>query len=202
VSLTEGNEGANRWRDLAHRVREGDSSAEEELSAHFHPRILAMATVRLRDPETAREIAQESLLAVLMALRSGKLRDAEKLPGFITGTVRNLINNHFRTLRVQPESIALDPDAPSCVNLAAEIELQEQRRIVRDALAHIDNRDRVILLLTLVDGMNPREIALRVGLSPENVRTRKMRATRQVTEALQKLLRKGRQTPLSTETVT
>jgi DNA-directed RNA polymerase specialized sigma24 family protein len=49
--------------------------------------------------------------------------------------------------------------------------------------------------------MNPREIAPRVGLSAENVRTRKMRAIRQVTEELQKLSRKKGQTPLSTETV-
>lgn len=201
VSLTEGSDDANRWRDLAQRVRVGDSSAEEELSAHFHPRTLAMAVVRLRDPETAREIAQESLLAVLMALRQGKLREPEKLPGFVSGTVRNLINNHFRSLQQQPDPVALDPDIPSSVNLATEAELQEQRRIVREALGRIDSRDRVILLLTLVEGMNPREIAPRLGLSVENVRTRKMRAIRQVTEELQKMSRKKRQTPLSTETV-
>lgn len=201
MSLTEGSDDANRWRDLAQRVREGDSSAEEELSAHFHPRILAMAVVRLRDPEAAREIAQESLLAVLVALRQGKLREPEKLPGFVSGTARNLINNHFRSLRTQPDPTPLDPETPSSVNFATEVELLEQRQMVREALGRIDPRDRVILLLTLVEGMNPREIAPRVGLSPENVRTRKMRAIRQITEELQKVSRRRRQIPLSTETV-
>ena len=72
---------------------------------------------------------------------------------------------------------------------------------MRGALERIDPRDRVILLLTLVEGMNPREIAPRVGLSAENVRTRKMRAIRQVKEELQKVSRKKGQTPLSTEMV-
>jgi len=201
VSLTEGSEDAIRWRDLAQRVRDGDSSAEEELGVHFHPRILAMAVVRLRDPETAREIAQESLLAVLVALRQGKLREPEKLPGFVSGTARNLINNHLRNLRTQPDPIPLDPETPSSVNVATEVELLEQRRMVREALGRIDPRDRVILLFTLVEGMNPHEIAPRVGLSPENVRARKMRAIRQITEELQRVSRKKRQTPLSTETV-
>ncbi len=201
MSPTEGSDDANRWRDLAQRVREGDSSAEEELGVHFHPRILAMAVVCLRDPEAAREIAQESLLAVLVALRQGKLREPEKLPGFVSGTARNLINNHFRNLRTQPDRTPLDPETPSSVNFVTEAELLERRRMVREVLGRIDPRDRVILLLTLVEGMNPREIAPRVGLSPENVRTRKMRAIRQVTEELQKVSRKGRQAPLSTETV-
>ena len=168
---------------------------------YFHPRIVAMAAVRLRDSEAAREIAQEALLAVLVALREGKLRESEKLPAFVSGTARNLVNNHFRSLRERPNSVELDPETPSAVNLATEAELAEQRRIVRGALERIDPRDRVILLLTLVEGMNPREIAARVGLSAENVRTRKMRAIRQVTEDLQKLSRKGSQIPLSTETV-
>ena len=168
---------------------------------HFHPRVVAMAVVRLRDPEAAREIAQEVLLAVLVALRGGKLREPEKLPAFVSGTARNLVNNHFRSLREQPNPVALDPETPSAVNLATEAELAEQRRTVRGALERIDPRDRVILLLTLVEGMNPREIAPRVGLSAENVRTRKMRAIRQVTEEVQKLSRKKGQTPLSTEAV-
>jgi RNA polymerase sigma factor (sigma-70 family) len=196
-----GSDDAKRWRDLADRVRRGDSSAEEELSEHFHPRIVAMAVVRLRDPEAARDIAQEVLLAVLVALREGKLREPEKLPGFVSGTARNLVNNHFRSLREQPNLVTLDPETPSAVNPGTEAELAEQRRTVRGALERIDPRDRLILLLTLVEGMNPREIAPRVGLSAENVRTRKMRTIRQVTEELQKLSRKKGQTPLSTETV-
>ena len=201
MSLTEIGDDAKSWRDLAGRVQNGDPAAEEEFSAHFHPRILAMAVVRLRDREAAREIAQESLLAVLLALRSGKLREPEKLPGFVSGTVRNLINNYFRSLQARGSPVALDPDIPSSANPATEAELEEQRRMVRDALACIDARDRLILLLTLVEGLNPRDIAPRVGLSPENVRTRKMRAIRQVTEELEKKLpRKQPKTPQDTGT--
>lgn len=199
--MTAGGDDPRRWQDLADRVRNGDSAAEEELSVHFHPRILAMAAVRLRDPEAAREIAQEALLAVLMALRAGKLREPEKLPAFVSGTARNLVNNHFRVLREQPNPLELDPESPSSFNLVVETELAEQRRIVRDALARLHAQDRLILLLTLVDGMNPREIAPRLRLSPENVRTRKMRAIRQVTEELKKLSRNARPTPPSRETI-
>ena len=134
MPLTESSGDADRWRDLADRVRQGDSSAEEELSAHFRPRILAMAVVRLRDVEAARDIAQEALLAVLLALREGKLREPEKLPAFVSGTTRNLVNNLFRSLREQPNLVVLSPEIPSAINVATEAELTERRQFVRHAL--------------------------------------------------------------------
>jgi len=189
------------WADLAVRVRRGDPSAEDELSRYFYPRIVAMSVIRLRDPEAAQEIAQDALLAVVVALREGKVREPDKLPGFVSGTARNLVNNHFRCLRDEPRTVELDVETPSSHNLETEAELAEQRLRVRSALERIAPQDRTILLLTLVDGMHPREIASRVGLSLENVRTRKMRAIRQVTDELRKLSRRSEKTPLSRETL-
>jgi len=189
------------WAGLADRVRRGDSSAEEELSRYFYPRIIAMSVVRLRDPEAAREIAQDALIAIVVALREGKVREPEKLPGFVSGTARNLVNNHFRVLHDQPKTVELDPETPSRHNLETEAELAEQRQRLRSALLCIAPQDRTILLLTLVEGMNPREIAGRVGLSLENVRTRKMRAIRQVMDELQRLSRKAGTAPLNRETL-
>jgi RNA polymerase sigma factor (sigma-70 family) len=200
LNVAERSGDSTRWASLTARVRHGDASAEEELSRHFYPRVLAMAVVRLRDPEVAREIAQDVLLAVVVALREGKLREPEKLPGFVSGTARNLVNNHFRSQGELPRTVELDPETPSGIDLETEVELAEQRQRVRAVLERIAPQDRAILLLTLVDGMNPREIAARVGLSFENVRTRKMRAIRHVTEELRKVSRKKGRTPLSRET--
>jgi RNA polymerase sigma-70 factor (ECF subfamily) len=47
-----------------------------------------------------------------------------------------------------------------------------------------DRVDREILTLTLFEGLKPGEIARRVGLSPEAVRTRKSRAVQRVIEEL------------------
>ena len=149
-----------------------------------------MATIRLRDPEAGREIAQETLLAVLQAVRDSKVREPEKLPAFVYGTARNLVNNHLRSRSQQPDHVPLDPDQPGSANLSAESDLEERRRMVRDALEGLKPVDRQILLLTLVDGMNPREIAPQVGLSAENVRTRKARAIKVVVGRVKKLSRK------------
>ena len=58
-----------QWVEWAQRIQAGDPAAEEEVAEFFHPRVLAMASVRLRDAEAARDVAQETILAVLQAVR-------------------------------------------------------------------------------------------------------------------------------------
>src|SRR6187397_214164 len=70
-------------RSLVDRVRQGDSVAEEVIVLRFDRRIRALAVNRTRDREVARDLAQETLIQVLSALRGGQLRDAEKLGAFI-----------------------------------------------------------------------------------------------------------------------
>ena len=57
-------------RGLAERIRRGDASAETELVCKFTQRIFVMAVVRTRDRETARELVQDVLVAVIAALHN------------------------------------------------------------------------------------------------------------------------------------
>lgn len=179
-----------RWEEMVSRIQAGDPSAEEELGSFFRARVMALAMVRLRDPELAEEVAQETLLAVLKALRDSSVREPEKLPGFVYGTARNLVNNHLRSMSQRPNHVPLDFEGVSSSDVAQEAEWEEQRRVVRAALDEMKPLDRKILLLTLVEGLHPREIAPQVGLSAENVRTRKARAIRALIAEMKKLSRK------------
>jgi DNA-directed RNA polymerase specialized sigma24 family protein len=61
---------------------------------------------------------------------------------------------------------------------------------VRGALARLNRADRGILLLTLVDGLKPAEIASRLGLTAEVVRVRKSRALKKVVDRVSAMTRK------------
>jgi RNA polymerase sigma-70 factor (ECF subfamily) len=185
-----------RWKDLALRLQAGDVASENELARLFYPHLLTMAASRLSDPETACEIVQEALLAVLSALREGRLREPEKLPAFVVGTGRNLINNYLRQRVQRPEPLTLgfedtairspDPEAGESL-----LEKDERRDVVFSALQELKPVDRRILFLTLVEGLKPQEIALEMGLKPEIVRLRKSRALRRVRRKVEKMTRKG-----------
>ena len=93
---------------LAERIRGHEPSAEEELVRIFSDRVRFLVLARTRDPEAARDLAQEVMLAVVRALRGEQLREPERLAGFVYGTARNLVNNYLRTRSRLPKEDSLD----------------------------------------------------------------------------------------------
>ncbi|MBN2371958.1 MAG: sigma-70 family RNA polymerase sigma factor [Vicinamibacteria bacterium] len=158
---------------LVERISEGDGPAEEELVRLFQRRVLAMMLSRVRDPETARDLTQEVLMAVVLALRQRRIRDGTKLVAFVYGTARNIVNGYFRAR--PPETVPLSPDL-FATNDADILGNLHRASLVARLLSRLDALDRRILAYILIDGLEPREIALRLGLSSEVVRARKSRA--------------------------
>jgi RNA polymerase sigma-70 factor, ECF subfamily len=174
---------------LADRIRLGDRGAENALAAAFHDRVRLMALARTRDRELALDIAQETMADVLVALREGRLREQEKLAGFVYGTARNRISDHYRTLGRRPREEPLEDEHPGGDASNDPLEQAERNAQVRGALGTLPAMDRRILLMTLVDGLKPGAIARRLSLSDEVVRARKSRAIRKVKEYVDGLSR-------------
>ena len=143
---------------------------------------------RSRDPEAARDLAQDVMLAVVRALRNEQLREPERLAGFVYGTARNVINNYLRTRSRLPKEDSID----AALHLASPpdpVDHGERIGLVRRALGTLGSTDRKILLLTLVEGLKPGEIGVRLGLTSEIVRARKSRALKKTIERVKRLSR-------------
>ena len=174
---------------LAERIRGQESSAEEELVSLFGDRIRFLVLARTRDPEIARDLAQEVMLAVVRALRGEQLREPERLTGFVYGTARNVINNYLRTRSRLPKEDSIDA-AGDLAGPPDPVDNRERIGLVRRALGALDSTDRKILLLTLVQGLKPGEIGARLGLTSEVVRARKSRALKKTIDRVKKLSRR------------
>jgi RNA polymerase sigma-70 factor, ECF subfamily len=180
---------AQQQNTLAERVRNGEPSAEEELVRLFRDRIAFLARMRTHDASSAQDLTQDVLLAVVVALRDGHLREPDRLAAFVYGTARNVINNHFRARSRLPKEDPLDDrDHPTCV--PDPLEDEDRNALIRRALTSLDTTDRQILLLTLVDGLKPGDIAGRLGLTPEVVRAHKSRALKKIADRVKKLSRR------------
>ena len=173
---------------LVERVRQRDGPAEEALVQLFSDRIAFLIRTRTRDPEAARDLTQEVLLAAVLALRNGQLREPDRLAAFVYGIARNIINNYLRTRSRLPCEAGVDPEIQPA-NSSDTFEDTERAALVRSALRVLDRTDRRILLLTLVEGLKPGEIADRLGLTSEVVRTRKSRALKKAIERIKELSR-------------
>ena len=128
------------------------------------------------------------MLAVLLALRDGKLDDPTKLSGFVLGTARNIVSNFLR--RSNPLRLNMDTlHAPRSDWPDWRAADSQRRRLVGIEIERLDDTDREILSLTLVNGMKPGEIATELDLNAEVVRQRKSRATRRIAERIRSLSR-------------
>lgn len=171
--------GADDSAELARRIQDGDHAAEARFARLYCDCVFAIAFARTRDRIAASELMDDVLMAVLLALRQGAVRDRRHLGGFVHGTAVNTINAYFRRRSRLPRTIALDP-ALTTGDAIDECEAHDRRRTVRAAMALLDARDRQILQLSLGEGLKPGEIAARLGLSSVVVRQRKCRALRAI----------------------
>ena len=162
---------------LVARLQTGDPEAEMELARRFGPRMRALCLARTRRPDLANDLAQDAMIALLLELRRGGLRDPRALPAFAAGIARNVVRSEHRSSTrhdVQP----LDGDV-----LQRHDEDAEVRRLdVERALDRLPVADQQVLRLILVEGCKPADLASRLGISAEAARTRKLRAQRKLME--------------------
>jgi RNA polymerase sigma-70 factor (ECF subfamily) len=145
--------------------------------------LRAILRTRLRDDEAAAEVANDVLFAVIDAMRLGRVREGGSLPAFVHGVARNMANNYLRANvgRRLEEPMAPDFDFPTTSHDPNDVERLDA---AKDALDRLEEIDRNVLLLVLVEGLKPTEIGLRLGLSAEVVRARKCRAIKRLTAQL------------------
>lgn len=147
--------------------------------------VKIMALRALRDPETAEEAAQETLVRALEAMRNGRPRDPEKLGAFVRGIARHVIADAQRASErsvplqaPQQQKLSTHRDDP----LTALITTEERNR-VRLAMTRLSAGDREVLHLSFFDGLTPREIAEQLGEPALRIRKRKSRALSRLRQA-------------------
>lgn len=176
------------------RILEGDKAAESDLFLFFQPRVYEFVMIRTGDPDLAQELGQEVLIAVIRALRAGRLRQQESLKSYVYGVARNLLNDQLRTrARQKVDQMPPDFDLPQP---GSPYEEKERTQIAQAAIGDLEPVDRRILLMILVDGLKAGEIAARIGLTADGVRQRKSRALKKLNALLRPLSRNTGGEPL------
>ncbi|MEV1333722.1 RNA polymerase sigma factor [Micromonospora costi] len=142
-------------------------------ASNFHP-LLAYALRRAEQPEDAADVVAETFL-VAWRRGHGMPADAE-VRLWLYGVARRVLANHHRTgLRRERLGERLRQRIRGAVTADPGSEVPE-RLAVQAALARLSELDREVLTLTVWEGLEPREVAGVLGVSPAVVRTRLSRA--------------------------
>jgi len=171
---------------LVAAIAAGSAESESTFVSRYLPKVRTLLIIRSRNAELARDLQQDVMIQALCALRKGQLRDAERLSAFVAGIARNVLNSYFREQHRIPEHEELPREIAEQVRESDPTDSEERREIANQAIASLDALDRSILQMTLVEDLKPGTIAARLGLKPEVVRQRKLRATRRVIDFVAK----------------
>lgn len=183
---------------LVASLRAGDPQAFEALVRQQGPRLLVVARRIVRNEEDARDCVQEAFLAVHRSI--GGFEARSRLGTWLRRIVTNAALMKIRTRLARPEEPIehLLPrydrygylEGPTDTNAACAEELLDRagaRQRVREAIARLPDRYRVVLLLRDIEGYSTDEAARVLEISPGAAKVRLHRARTALKGLLQEL---------------
>ena len=173
-------EAAQENERLVRAIVDGDREAEQAFAARYLRPVRAMLLARSRNADMTADLVQDVMIEAICALRRGQMREPAKLSSFVLAIARNRLNNYYRSSTRSPESLEFPDNLPDLSSSEERLEEQERETRALNAISILEPLDKTILQMTLADGLKPGIIAQRLGLNPDVVRQRKLRATRRV----------------------
>ncbi len=176
------------------RVRDGDVDAFTELVAKYQDRVLALFYNLVGDYEEAEDLTQETFLRVYRY--RNRYRPTARFTTWLFTIVHNLAANarrsHRRKRAIRLADAVPDASGPqefdwlvaksrSAGTKVADIEMCE---LVREALGHLSERQRMALLLHKFEGLPYAEIAAIMDTTVPAIKSLLARARMQLRDLL------------------
>jgi RNA polymerase sigma-70 factor (ECF subfamily) len=173
--------------ELLRRLRQGHDDAFETLVRLYTGRMLAVARRFLPEEEDARDAVQDAFLSAFRAI--DRFQGGSKLSTWLHRIVVNACLMKLRTRRRRPEGKIEDllpgfledghfevPAAPWQETADVLLESDQNRKLVRDAIARLPDNYRTVLLLRDIEGQDTQQTAQALDMSVAAVKTRLHRA--------------------------
>jgi RNA polymerase sigma-70 factor (ECF subfamily) len=181
---------------LLERAQAGDRNALETLLERHQPRVYRFGLKMCRDPEDAKDILQDTLLAVTRNVKD--FRGASSISTWLYTIARSFCIKKRRRSKFAPADEAsldarnpgeearqiADPSRGPDESLAG----RQIEAALDEAIAGLEPMYREVLVLRDVEGLSAPEVAEVMGLSVEAVKSRLHRARTAVRERLGPLL--------------
>jgi len=181
--------------ELLAAARTGDAHALEALLVRHQPQVYRFGLRMCRDPEDARDITQDTLLAMARGVRD--FRGASSLSTWLYTIARSFCIKKRRRSKFAPEpDRSLDSDvAPDAALLTDPAKRPDEAAAAREvtvaleqAIGALEPMYREVLILRDAEGLTAPEVAEVLGIGVDAVKSRLHRARLAVREQLAPLL--------------
>ena len=173
---------------LLKRLRNREDSAYEILVRSYGPQVMAIANRYLRSEADAADCFQDTFVAVFQSIDSFQQRSSFRQ--WVRGVAVNQCLMKLRKRqRRREESIEhmlpmfdergrrVEVASPrEKARIGESIDIEQLRRIVRESIDRLPDDYRLVLLLRDIDGYSTSEVASKLGIKVNAVKTRLHRA--------------------------
>lgn len=139
----------------------------DKLYIENSPRMVKLAAYLLRNRQVAEELVDESFLILLR--KKQNLKDHPNLPGWLSQTLKNLINDELKSARHRLE-LPMEPEMDIPISNAYVLPLSETLP------KELKPNESEILILYYEKQLSYEQISAHLGISILNCRTRMFRA--------------------------
>jgi RNA polymerase sigma-70 factor, ECF subfamily len=169
---------------LVRRAKAGDPLALEALCTRHAPRVERLARHLLRDPEDARDAAQEALAKLFVRLRQfrGEAQFSTWLHRLVVNTCRDVAERQrTRTHDPLPDELGADVEHDP----TRGVRISELRRALCDSLVDISPEQAQVIVLKDALGYTFEEIAAAAGMPVGTAKCHAHRGRNRLRERLQ-----------------
>ncbi len=164
-----------REEELVRRAQQFDQEALSTLYQLFYPKVYNYAYIQLGDVQQAEDLASEVLLRMLESLKGYRFRGLP-LSAWVFRIARNCLIDLHRRRKRRPEVALFEgiPNAEDNPPLAAERAMTQAE--LRQALVHLTEEQRQVIILKFIQGMDNATVARVLGRSQGAVKSLQHRA--------------------------
>ena len=163
---------------LVEAARCGDLESFGALYERYHSSMVALAYSMLADRDLAEDAAQEVFAVACRDI--GNLKSKEKFAAWLAGICRNVSRQMLRANRIKP--VALNNEHAAQSGKVCE----DRQETIRRALWNLREAERELIVLRYFDGFSQARISEVLGLSPQAVNGRLVRAKRKIAKYLKR----------------
>lgn len=142
--------------------------AEAELYRRLAPRVRLYGLRHLRDEQAAADLMQHVMTLTIEQLRTGKLREPERIASFVFGVCRMTVLELRRGSARRERLLRRYADDVPVADASVAPRLDHDR--VAQCLDALPERERSVLVMTFYEDRRAEEVAAALGTTAGNVR--------------------------------
>ena len=190
---------------LIERIKNGDTTAWEELYKNTYPRAYSVAIQTLRNRDDALDVLQDAYVSVFKNINF--VQDDTKINAWVNKIVANRCIDYIRKYKGDKATVSFEDMLSTDSNMEFEdiiekkdnweftpeesVDYSETKRIMQDILNQLSEEQRLCVLMYYYDELSIKEIAETLGCSTGTVKSRLNYARKHIKKEVENQEKKG-----------